>query len=319
MEQIKLDDSLRNFREAFEQIEQITRDQQQCVIDSFRLIRAKEDEIVEISKILSEAKKELEAINAENDSLKSDNKKLIEDFDEKIKKNQVLHTVNAELKSEKSLLEKRIEIVNQENTILKQQRIDNFDKVRPNQISCCEEFEQILENIKGMVNSAEFKDSPFSVIYFDDSAFVEIQSWLDEEKQRLLEIEDFDKRDFSELLYDLMEKNIDVFSKIFRLNMYGKIDIIEKDLRKYLDVKQLSKYVERIKSILTDNRIGIKYPCPFIESFSADESQLELHNDINQINPNYTIGINSNKITELSKIGIEFANNNIKPTVARKS
>jgi len=319
MEKIKLDDSLRNFRESFEQIEHITRDQQQCVTDSFRIIRGKEDEIGEINKVLSEAKNELEAIKKENDSLKSYNKKLLEDFDGEIKKNQELQTVNDESKSKISSLEERIKIVNQENKVLIQQRIDNFDKVRPKQISSCEDLEQILENIKGLVNSTEFNDSPFSIIYFNESLFVEIQSWLNEEKQRLVKIEDFEKRDFSELLYDLLVKNIDVFSKIVRLNLYGKIDIIEKDLRKYLDVKQLSKYVERIKSILTDNRIGIKYPCPFIESFSADEFQLELHNDINQINPNYTIGINSNKITELSKIGIEFANNNIKPTVTRKS
>ncbi len=319
MEKIKLDDSLRNFRESFELIEHITRDQQQCVTDSFRIIREKGDEIKKNNQNLSEAKKELETIKKEVSSLKKDNEKLIKDFDGEIKKNQELQRENDESKRKINSLEESLKIVSLENRALIQQRKDNFDKVRPTQISSCEELEQILENIKGLVNNTEFKNSSFKIIYFEESSFVDVQSWLNEEKHRFVRIEDFDKRDFSELLYDLLEKNIDVFSKIFRLNMYGKIDIIEKDLRKCLDVKQLSKYVERIKSILTDNRIGIKYPCPFIESFSADEFQLELHNDINQINPNYTIGINSNKITELSKIGIEFANNNIKPTVTRKS
>jgi hypothetical protein len=319
MEKIKLDDYLLNFRESFDLIEHITRDQQQCVIDSFRIIREKEDEIKIINHDLFEAKKELEAIKIENDSLKGNNKKLLENFDGEIKKKQELQRENNESKSEISSLKESVKIVNQKNQALIQQRKDNFDKVRPNQISSCEELEQILENIKGLVISLEFKNSPFNIIYFEESSFDDVQSWLNEEKQRLVKIEDFDKRDFSELLFDLLVKNIDVFSKIFRLNMYGKIDIIEKDLRKYLDVKQLSKYIERIKSILTDNRIGIKYPCPFIESFSEDEFQLELHNDINQINPNYTIGFNSNKITELSKIGIEFASNYIKPIVTRKS
>lgn len=320
MEDVKIPtlEALQTFEESNRQIKQLITSQQMLIVDCSLRIEKQAKSIDESSRKLLDCKKRLLRSNRRVLELEQILGRLSENKDKIEKENEALQYNVDVLSEEEKRLKRDNEQLAAEKDFCKNERNAHYESIRQKQLNICRNVEIIMSNIYCAVFDEKFIQSRFNILNIEKVGLERAIEYIAEGILVEMAIDEFESVDFSKKIYDWIVGNVEVFSKLFRLNIYCRIDSIASDLSAIIDVESYRNSIELFISSLIDLNIEIKYPIPFFDKYIPEKYDLSHHSDISQINANYTNSVIHGKVTEIIRIGVRYADSYIKPIVTRK-
>jgi hypothetical protein len=311
-------DFLQIFEENCTKIKDIVITQQALITDCAFRIETQSRLLDEANTKFSEQKKELFATKDIIFRQEKEISGLTITADKSIISNKLYKEENEKIIEEKKVLEKRIETLVSEKDGFMQLRNTYYSSIRNNQIRICKELTDALSRLSSILFDSQFFQSEFKSINILKDKMELAINYLEDEANADISVDEVERNDFSNKMYDWVVDNIETISKLFIIYFFCRISQVEQDIKSLINACEYVSEVEKILSLFTEISIEIISPIPFFDSYNSKHHELSHYSDISQININYTNSLTTGKVIETTRIGIRYADKCIRPLVAIK-